>query len=62
MVLPSTSSCASVSSWFQTKVVRRQASGAVFSRNRVSIRLSFQLNGQELGTWGSYMMAGIGGD
>jgi hypothetical protein len=25
-------------------------------------RLSFQLNGQELGTWGSYMMAGIGGD
>ena len=25
-------------------------------------RLSFQLNGQELGTWGSYNMAGIGGD
>lgn len=25
-------------------------------------RLSFQLNGEELGSWGSYMMAGIGGD
>jgi len=25
-------------------------------------RLSFQLNGEELGSWGSYLMAGIGGD
>jgi opacity protein-like surface antigen len=27
-----------------------------------TFRLSFKLNGTELGSWGSYMMAGIGGD
>ena len=27
-----------------------------------TFRLSFMLNGREVGTWGSYLMAGIGGD
>lgn len=27
-----------------------------------TFRLSFTLNGREVGTWGSYLMAGIGGD
>ena len=36
--------------------------GVLGSLDSSTFRLSFTLNGKEIGTWGSYMMAGIMGD
>lgn len=36
--------------------------GVLGSLDGKSFRLSFQLNGEELGSWGTYNMGGIGGD
>ena len=36
--------------------------GVLGSLDDKTFRLSFQLNGEEVGTWGSYNMGGIGGD
>ncbi|TAJ74754.1 MAG: hypothetical protein EPO51_01465 [Phenylobacterium sp.] len=36
--------------------------GILGSLDSSTFRISFTLNGAELGSWGSYMMAGIGGD
>jgi hypothetical protein len=36
--------------------------GVLGSLDGKTFRLSFQLNGEELGSWGSYNMGGIGGD
>ncbi|WP_296597976.1 PEPxxWA-CTERM sorting domain-containing protein [Phenylobacterium sp.] len=38
------------------------ARGVLGSLDGSTFRISFQAGGQELGTWGSYNMAGIGGD
>lgn len=36
--------------------------GVLGSLDSSTFRISFKLNGSEVGSWGSYMMAGIGGD
>jgi len=36
--------------------------GVLGSLDAKTFRLSFQLNGEEVGSWGSYNMGGIGGD